>query len=148
MINIHYPAATVGHIPASASTQARAAVPIFGVRNLMNTTELELMLLKTNDLKSITKLAEDSKTHPSILRVLSYHKDVHVRQAVADNPNLPQDCLFKLARDQSHDVRYQIAENHNVPVQVISILAEDENPYVRLRAEWTLCRLHAQPQFA
>lgn len=101
--------------------------------------------INTSDLHSMIKLAEDNKTHADILKALSYHDDVRIRAAVADNPSIPYSTLCKLARDESQDIRYQVAENHNVPIQVISILTEDENPYVRVRAEWTLNRLPALP---
>lgn len=124
--------------PAIIKSKLQATAPILATPNLLD----------RNDIEPMVKLAEDSETPPNILRTLSHHKDVRIRAAVADNPNIPYVSLMKLACDESHDIRYQVAENHNIPVQVISILAEDENPYIRMRAEQTLNRLATLPPIA
>jgi hypothetical protein len=68
-------------------------------------------------------------------------QSLEIRSDLADNKDMPLDCLYVLATDYDPTLRYQIAENHQAPLEVLHFLTEDENPYVACRAQKTINRL-------
>lgn len=87
-------------------------------------------------------IAESPTTKTETLEVLAHSSSSLVRQAVADNSRTPLVTLERLALDTDAEVRFALAENHNIPDSILEILIRDENPYVRVRAEWTMAKLH------
>ncbi len=94
--------------------------------------------------RNLCRVAGDTTSKVEILELLACHHASVVREAVADNPNLPPQILALLSRDQSVDVRHAIAENHNIPLSILEDLVLDENPYVSHRARQTLARIYCQ----
>ena len=70
-------------------------------------------------------------TRPEILRSLVSASNDSVRERLAENTNLPEDCLVELAADASASVRLAVAENCRTPQSLLRVLCNDENPDVR-----------------
>lgn len=70
-------------------------------------------------------------TRPEILRGLVSASNDSVRERLAENTNLPEDCLVELAADSNPNVRLAVAENWRTPQSILRALSSDENPDVR-----------------
>lgn len=77
-----------------------------------------------------------------ILAILSISPIAEIRMAVADNRSTPEHVLTLLAQDPDVDVRYSMAENHNLSEELLQTLVDDPNPYVAMRAQKTMNRIH------
>jgi hypothetical protein len=108
-------------------------------------------------------------TRPEILRSLVSASNDSVRERLAENTNLPADCLVELAADatpsvrlavaeksktpqsilnalcsdESPDVRFGMASNSHMPMEILQRLWKDKNPYVATRADRTLRLVNA-----
>jgi hypothetical protein len=79
-------------------------------------------------------LAEDLRTHPSILEELSIEGKWLVDRELARNPNTPIEILVKLSKDRFWEVRYNIARNPSTPIEMLGILCNDDNELIAQQA--------------
>ena len=93
------------------------------------------------DLEEQINLARSSETSLSCFKSLSESKSFSVKEALLENPALPTEVLYDLARDENPDVRYLIASDPYVPGGILRDLSCDENPYISVRAMQTIDRI-------
>ena len=76
---------------------------------------------------------EALKTDENILGLIELSKDddSDVRQAVAENINIPIAVLIELSKDNYYYVRRTVAENINTPIAVLIELSKDNDYYIR-----------------
>lgn len=95
-------------------------------------------LMRNYSLKDLETIATDPNTSKKKLEWLSKHPNPDVRASVAENKNVPSECIWSLASDHDPNVRLQLAEIYQLPMDVLSALTRDENPYVSARANRTV----------
>jgi hypothetical protein len=106
--------------------------------NPLSTAHRLRELLRSADLETRLRLAENEASPPDVLEKLSQDNDPEVRASVANNPSITSTTLEKLSTDAHEDVRFSLASNPNLPIQILQNLSQDQNPYVGDRAHKTI----------
>jgi hypothetical protein len=79
-------------------------------------------------------VASNPNCPEDLLRTLATDEDYYVCKGAASNSNCPEDLLRTLAKDEEADVRHAAAKNPNCPEDVLRTLAEDGDADVRKAA--------------
>jgi Leucine rich repeat variant len=87
-------------------------------------------LARTEDWRVREACAQNLRSAPAILELLSHDADVDVRRAVARNPNTPEPTRERLATDSSWTLRAAVAATTTNP-SIIDLLMGDPEPTVR-----------------
>lgn len=87
------------------------------------------------------KLAQDQKTDPNILAVLSQDDDVYVKYCIAENISTPPYILSLLSQSNLSGVRSYIAINTSTPLEALNNLSHDGHAGVSYLARDTLRNL-------
>ena len=64
-----------------------------------------------------------------------FFKSNDYKLMMATNPNIPNNLLIRLSKDNDSEIRNKILDNPSIPLEVIKILVNDKNYLVRKKAK-------------